>query len=236
MHKLIYQIAILLSVLLFSCTSNNQDDSKTLNQVSEDTINLISPEDYESKATDDTSTVISFDEFNVTLSRLIVIDVYNILNSIQKDTVFLFPELGESIEGQILKVDNLTLDELKIEQRYETSISIQNEGPHCDLMNWKHYTSPWEELQNNNNQTYQCISYQHEDYQKFPTASVNEFKSYVKTNYDKEWYDLISKIKSIYDYPSSVGISKYFIRISGIDKKSKALVSKILIFENPMGC
>lgn len=138
MHKLIYQIAILLSVLLFSCASNNKDDNKTLNQVSEDTINLISPEDSESKATDDTSTVISFDEFNVTLSRLIVIDVYNILNSIQKDTVFLFPELGESIEGQILKVDNLTLDELKIEQRYETSISIQNEGPHCDLTNWKH--------------------------------------------------------------------------------------------------
>jgi hypothetical protein len=231
-----YFLYIVIILLLLSCNDSHESQTLTSTNSVPQTEPIINPEEYESQTNDDTTTLISFNEFNISISRLVVFDEHRILNKVQKDTVYLFPELGETIEGQILKIDNLNLDELKIEQRYETSVSIQNEGPHCDLTNWKHYTSPWKELQKINSQTYQCISYQHEDYQKFPSVSIDELKSHVKTNYDKDWHDLISNIKTIYDYPSSVGISRYYIRISGFDKNSKEFVSKMLIFENPMGC
>ena len=36
--------------------------------------------------------------------------------------------------------------EFKIEQQIETSMTINDEGPHLDLLNWKHGVSPWQEL------------------------------------------------------------------------------------------
>lgn len=36
--------------------------------------------------------------------------------------------------------------ELKVEQQIETSMTISDEGPHLDLINWKHGRSPWVEL------------------------------------------------------------------------------------------
>ena len=36
--------------------------------------------------------------------------------------------------------------EFKIEQQFETSMTINDEGPHLDLLNWKHGLSPWQEL------------------------------------------------------------------------------------------
>lgn len=223
-------------ILLLSCNDSHESQTSISTDSVPQTEPIINPEEYESQTNDDTTTLISFNEFNISISRLVVFDEHRILNKVQKDTVYLFPELGETIEGQIIKIDNLNIEDIKIEQRYETSISIQNEGPHCDLTNWKHYTSPWKEITKLNNQSYQCLIYDHEDYQKFPEVSLADLKSHVKANYNKEWYDLISGISSIRDYPSSIGISRYFIRISGIDKDTQVLVTKILIFENPMGC
>jgi len=239
MMKNNYIFILLCLIFLTSCSESNSELTETSQDKNTDSSlsqQLISPEEYEIDASSDTTTFISFNELKLSISRLVVYDEHRILNKVQKDTVYIFPELGETIEGQFIKIDNLNLEDLKIEQRYETSISIQNEGPHCDLTNWKHYVSPWIELKPIKEQSYQCLSYVHEDYQKFPSVNITDLKQHIKTNYDKEWYDLISNIKTIYEYPSSVGISRYYIRISGIEKSSKEFISKILIFENPMGC
>lgn len=36
--------------------------------------------------------------------------------------------------------------EFKVEQQIETSMTINDEGPHLDLLSWKHGLSPWQEL------------------------------------------------------------------------------------------
>lgn len=36
--------------------------------------------------------------------------------------------------------------EFKVEQQFETSLTINDEGPHLDLLSWKHGLSPWQEL------------------------------------------------------------------------------------------
>ena len=46
-------------------------------------------------------------------------------------------------DGSPMQVTSPTLKNLKVEERIETSITVMNEGPHCDLTHWKHYNSPF---------------------------------------------------------------------------------------------
>ena len=57
-------------------------------------------------------------------------------------------DLSHSIENQIIVLHPFLNDarEFKIEQQFETSMSVSDEGPHIDLTDWRHYTSDWQEI------------------------------------------------------------------------------------------
>lgn len=40
-----------------------------------------------------------------------------------------------------------TLVQVSVSYRLETSISILAEGPHCDLIHWKHGATPWKKME-----------------------------------------------------------------------------------------
>lgn len=143
-------------------------------------------------------------------------------------------ELGETLEGSTIKVLNSQLWNINIEMRFETSITIMNEGPHCDLVNWKHYTSDWSELSNEGTDTFKAASYSTQDWERFPEVPVKEILEAVKQQCPG-WEEHARTIKSPNDYPSAVGVSRYFLRISGTDKTGK-LITRILTFNVPMGC
>lgn len=52
----------------------------------------------------DTITTIKFNELSISISRLIIYDEDKKIDQIQKDTVEVYVELGETIEGQIISV------------------------------------------------------------------------------------------------------------------------------------
>ena len=55
-------------------------------------------------------------------------------------------DLGEEWEG-ILEVRGFPKSQLiSVDMYFETSLSISNEGPHLDLVDWLHYKSPWTPL------------------------------------------------------------------------------------------
>lgn len=143
-------------------------------------------------------------------------------------------ELGETLEGSTIKVLNSQLSNINIEMRYETSISIMNEGPHCDLIDWKHYTSDWSELSTEGTNFFKAASYSTQDWERFPEVTVDEILEAVKQECSG-WEDHARTIKSPNDYPSAVGVSRYFLRISGTDKTGKQ-VTRTLTFNVPMGC
>ncbi|ENA1795703.1 hypothetical protein ABF176_002550, partial [Flavobacterium psychrophilum] len=91
----------------------------------------------------DSLTKIKFNELSIFINKHIIFDEEKKLNQINKDTVNIFVELGETIENQKIKVYSQQITDLIIEQRYETSVTISNEGPHCDLNDWKHFYSEW---------------------------------------------------------------------------------------------
>ena len=65
----------------------------------------------------------------------------------------------------------------KIEQRYETSLTIMNEGPHIDLLDWKHYISERKELETGDGLTFLSKEVSSEE---FPEVSQTEIVKTVR--------------------------------------------------------
>ena len=218
-------------VEVFSKNDSIYTDTSDVTKEKVEIINKVKNE-----ALEDTITNIKFSELSISINRLIVFDEDKKLNETQKDTVYLYSELGETIEGQTISISTEQLTNLTIEQRYETSVTIMGEGPHCDLIDWKHYDSEWKTLKTNKVGQFICDSYSEKDWEKFPKIQISELKAKVKEQCGQEWYNLISKVKSPTEYPSGVGVSRYFLRLTGQRKDNGQTVTKLIIFEVAMGC
>ena len=176
---------------------------------------------------------IRFDEFDLTM-RLSVFDKENLLNKIQKDTVRIWVDLGDSPQGKRIRISSLYTN-IEILQRFENSLSITDEGAHCDLIQWRHYLSNWEPIKINNNSFVTNI-YTRNDTQRFLEITVEELKKYVDENCAQKFSRNIQDIKKFNQYPSIIGISKIFLKIKLENSKTGEKKEKIILFEIPMGC
>lgn len=233
----------LILALIWSCNdtksnkktedSTNNDSTISVNKSDSIIENIVQKKN---EVWEDTITDIKFKDISISINRLIVFDEDKQLNQIQKDTVYLYADLGESIEGQKISIVSNQLTNITIEQRYETSVTIMDEGPHCDLIEWKHYDSAWEKLKTNDKGQFIGDSYLEKDLEKFPVVEISELKAYVKKHCEEKYSQLISTIKSPTEYPSAVSVSRYFLRINGKRKNSEESVTKLIIIEIAMGC
>lgn len=144
-------------------------------------------------------------------------------------------DLGDSPESKIIKINKKSYKKVAIYQRYETSITIMNEGPHCDLIDWQHYTSPWQELSKVTDDLFLSTSYGEKASQKFVPVSILDLKKAVSTHCGGYWTDHVKQVKNVTDYPSAVTISRIFFKIVLTDKNN-TVTEKIVTFEIPMGC
>jgi hypothetical protein len=214
-------------------SSNVTDTTAAVSMHANDTVETTT---YASSTDEDTIADIKFPQLSVSINRLLVYDEGKQLNNIQTDTVYLGVELGETIEAQKITVTSELLTNITVEQRYETSVSISEEGPHCDMLDWKHYYSEWKPLNQNAAGQFIAENYTEKENQKFPEIPLNEFKEAVKQHCGEGGFELVKKNKSIKEGASIIGISNYFLRISGKRKDNGELVTKIIIIDSPMGC
>lgn len=210
-------------------TPNSQHDSPIVFQDSA-FIHSNSPDDP------DTVTYVRFPELTLVFNRLVVWEDEQKLSALQTDSVNLYAELGETIEGQQISVLTDVLTDITIEQRYETSVVISNEGPHCDLVEWKHYYSDWKPLTQSPGGTFIGLTYDIKETERFPKLPITELKETVRKQCGEEWYQLVKNIKSPNEYPSSVGISRYVVRVSGKQKGTGKTIRKIIAIGQSMGC
>lgn len=181
------------------------------------------------------TTSIKFNEFVVSIQGMAILDLEK-MDQLQRDTVEIDAEVGESIEGSYISILNDQISDLKVEQRYETSVTIMNEGPHCDLTDWKHFDSDWKSLKQNRNGLFFSEEYTDQDYRAFPSVSMDELRQKVKERCGEEWFKLLAKVKSPTEYPSAVSISRYFLRITCRRKDNGKELTKFIIIKTPMGC
>jgi hypothetical protein len=238
--KTLRDIFSILTLAIFcSCSNTSTNNPETIknDSIIIDTTNISSKSstNIETENAEETVLDIKFQELSLSINRLLINDEDKKLEQIQKDTVTLYLELGEPIEEQKISISSNQLTNLTVEQRYETSITIMNEGPHCDLTDWKHFYSDWKQLKVNSEGQFICDKYSESDGVKFPKISIEELKKKVKEQCGNDWVKLIEKIKSPTDYPSGVSISRYFIRLTGKRKDNGSKVTKLIIIETPMG-
>lgn len=103
---------------------------------------------------------------------------------------------------------------IKIEQRYETSIVVNDEGPHLDLYDWKHYRSNWQELSCVKKGVYKSIKISREESHRFLQVPFSEVIEAVKEKGGNRWYELAKNAGSINNPPVGVGVSKISFRVS----------------------
>jgi len=241
MKSIIIASIALACTIFFACNETNLSYTKTSlgDSLIKQSDSIFHPKDSQAHVhydgNVDTITTLTFEEFSISINRLIVSEDVN-SNEIQSDTIEINIELGETIEGQLISITSSQLTRFEVEQRYETSVTINNEGPHCDLTEWKHFYSNWTPLQINRVGDFICTTYSEKDIEKFPNISINELKEKVREACGEEWAHHVSKIKSLTEYPSSVGISRYFLKITGRHKATGQIVTKLIILVNPMGC
>lgn len=177
------------------------------------------------------------------------------LEDLSADPVAIDLDLGEGIEDQliILRAYEGESREFKIEQQFETSMTVSGEGPHLDLLDWKHYTSEWEEIKMIERNVFLTSKISESESQKFPKVTWKELYNAVMkadrklyADYyesagteddpaDSKWLKLVRQCKSPQDNPCAVSVSKIRFRIKAKEGERWKIIKR-LEFNLPMGC
>jgi ribosomal protein S8 len=236
-------IILIFTIVLFGCgedkkayTNKNEQESSTIIEEVDNSITV--KEIAESKTENETQAndhllKIRFEEFSIEIDSVEVWDEEGKLKEQQKDTAKIYLELGETIEGQILKVHKIKKGEIRIYQRFENSVTVMNEGPHCDLTEWKHYNSDWKELKIENGQ-FLTDSYSEEDWERFIEVDMTELREAVREQCGDGWAEHVKNVKSPNEYPCGVSTSRIFFKITFSEQDK--VIERIVSFEIPMGC
>lgn len=174
---------------------------------------------------------IRFDELSLVLIGMDFED-----DNIDADSAILYSALGSEVEGRKMFIDTEGIDSLTVEQAYVTSVTIQGEGPHCDLLDWRHFYSGYKEAMSLSDDTFLINTYSENERMMFPKVSINELKTYVRKNCGSACYESIRTIKSVMELPLTVMITRYYIRIKGVKKHSRKRFQKKIIINQALGC
>lgn len=178
---------------------------------------------------------IKFRDFSLQM-ELEVWDENETLKTVHIDTAKVSLELGETPEGKKIKIKQSKYKKIEVFQRHENSISIMDEGPHCDLTEWKHFYSDWKKLDYDlTENTFVSDSYETEDWEKFIDVDINELKKAAEKECGEYWSEHIKSIQNVHEYPSGVSMSRIFLKIVLTDKND-SVIEKTIEFEIPMGC
>ena len=116
-------------------------------------------------------------------------------------------ELGDVVEGATveLAVGPAPAGEWRLQMQYETSLSISDEGPHLDLLDWKHHTSEWRDLERLSPTRFRVPTLTEEEQERFPSYRPEELREAVLKAGDEGWLELLGG--------GSVGVSSIRLRV-----------------------
>ena len=177
-----------------------------------------------------------FESINLAIQGFEVWDTYGALKKTHRDTASIEVALGETPEYKYLRIAKNKFQKVEIFQRYENSVTILNEGPHCDMTEWEHFDSKWEKLPFFERQNaFRTLYYDGRDGSLFKSIDMEKFRQAVKVHCGESWYEHAKSAKYIGDYPVELTISSIFLKIVLTDFEGKR-TEKFIEFVMPMGC
>lgn len=148
-------------------------------------------------------------------------------------------DLGDSVEGALVELGTEpptpAMAQVQVQVQYETSVTIMNEGPHLDLRDWKHFTSPWIDLERVAGEQFRVPTFSAEDHSRFPEVEMTELCEAVLIAGGERWAELVKGATSPHEYPAGVDISIIrlrAVRVTGNESDSVFTIE----FHIPMGC
>jgi hypothetical protein len=248
MFKLSLYITI--SLFLLACSTSTKEESEvkmsndsadsleiTTNSMRESLIHQ-QADKFEKLTVSKKGLVLQFDKATLCFDSIVPYEstYYRVIKS-QKDTTFYDLDLGESVDFQFLKVIADSMYEVQIYQQIEASFTIMDEGPHCDLVDWNHYYSPWRAVKTlQNNQKFRTLDYRYTDWEKLFRIDLAALKQAVLDHCGDRWFRLVKNAKSPYQYPFGISESKVLFKIVLIDKQTHKKIERIAVFYPSMGC
>ncbi len=251
-----YTILFIFTPILFSsCTKPNiQNENKVVTDTTailthQDSIIIAKKDSIESIKVNHQFS-IKFQDFEITLDSLQVWDgvkrAYSDTQNIpiDSDTVFIDADLGYDFEGNTftIKLMNNELTNIKVQQSCEISMSLQGisekndeDDPSLDLFSSKKYQSEWKNLKQQSSGKYVMKEYSDNEINLIHKITEEDVHGEIM-RLDKEKYDFWIKFLNP-DYPFvDIKIDYCFLRITGLNKKTGKLVSKVIAIEIPFGC
>ena len=162
--------------------------------------------------------------------------IFRELDMTATDSISTYLDLGETIQGQKITINQSKFKKVEIFQRHQNTARIQAESEFCALDDWKHYYSDWKELEHDpETLSYMTIYYGIEDWEKFIPVDIKDYKEAVQESCGPSWAKRISNINNTHQYPSDVTLSRIDLKILLTDRNGRVR-KKIISFGIPMGC
>lgn len=232
-----FVLSVIIALLFFSCQNNTgegaADDNQNTTNLVVDSASIVEapqPKLHESES----ASIVLFDDLSVSIDRLINVNNKTELAPGAKSDVLISAVSGETIEGQEIVIISNTLTNLKVEQRYQTSITVEDGMYRCDL-EWRNYLSDWVTLNPKPDGTYEGAKYSPYERERFPEVTTEELRGQVLSNCGDDWKEIVQKISTPIARPCSVLITHYFLRISGQDNNTGKTISKTIEIFVPTG-
>ncbi len=213
-------ILYLFLFILISCNSDDENDSSTSN---------------EEKSTPD-STLTEEEVIEEEIVEFEIIQEFTDVPNKIKDIELTYDQ-------EVVEIITDRITDIELEVILESSITIMDEGPHCDLVNWHHGYTDWIQLDNNLQFTIEDdgkVSFDFNEYWKielnFPNVSMKEVRAYTETECGERWSTHIKDVESPDEYPCAISVSAFIFKIKGLDPLNEIEVEYLIRLENQMGC
>lgn len=177
-----------------------------------------------------------YDDFTITIEGITQKESKNELEDFDNIMFFEIDE-NESFDNTKFRVKHhKKFSSIEVFQKHENSIAISDDNSHCDKINWQHYYSSWKPIKTiTKNHLFAVLPISDKEAERFIDVNIEELKKVVKETCGDSWGNSIKEIRSIYDSPAQVVVSKMFFRIIMTDVEGLK-TEKIIIFDLPMTC
>lgn len=132
----------------------------------------------------------------------------------------------------------------RVSAQFETSMAIGDEGPHLDLVDWKHCRSDWRPAQRLDAEAFRLPLPHDRDLACFPRSTREELRAAVEravampaadAAWRQRWLALADQVPQVGEYPSYVALSRIRVRIEAYDGREWTLLTTLEL-QVPMGC
>ena len=154
-------------------------------------------------------------------------------------TVVIELDLGEELGGQpVWLAAGASHGTYRVLERYRTSMTVMGEGPHVDLVDWRHHDSAWQSMATTTRNHFVSRVISDREESLFPRVSRREMQMAVDSRARRTWpaaSKLVRQCSGPTSYPCAVGVSSRYFRVQRRVSGNWVGVGDVEV-RLPMGC